>query len=328
MIKGGIYINKINMNKLLNTFENFFYFTFMLVIVIVSVLYITGNSVTSIKFVNKFIFFFYCLLLIFVLYKSVLVFFKVFYEIKIVKRKKELGEIIAKQKSAKAIVPERDEDSSLENLKKESEVEKEMLNEIPHHEVQNNIDLNETKEKLIIERNFEEKNKKIDIASIRFDDVNEMYKYLKKIETEIKEHQEEEQKRRLNLTIEYTILFFTLAGSRDYDVAKACKVVEFFIKTGNVKIIKDLHIPKNKKLRNAELKQFVTNIINYNEKKYLNSNLFLKIIFGEWFTGEIKNISHNTSNLPKDSLVSKDGLEADLVRFRKMIQIKDKNNPI
>ena len=148
------------MNKLLNKFENFFHFTVMLVIVIVSVLYITDNSVTSIEFVNKFIFFFYCLLLIFVFYKSVLIFFKVFYEIKIIKRKKELGEIIAKQESTKVKVLERDEVSSFENVMKESEVEKDMLNEIPHHEVQSNIDLNETKEKLIIERNFEEKNKK------------------------------------------------------------------------------------------------------------------------------------------------------------------------
>ena len=313
------------MNKLLNTFENFFYFTVMLVIVIVSVLYITGNSVTSIEFVNKFIFFFYCLLIIFVLYKSVLIFFKVFYEIKILKRKKELGEIIAKQQSAKAIVPERDEDSSLENLKKESEVEKEMLNEIPHHEVQNNIDLNETKEKLIIERNFEEKNKKIDIASIRFDDVKEMYKYLKKIETEIKEHQEEEQKRRLNLTIEYTILFFTLAGSHDYDVAKACKVVEFFIETGRVYIIKDYHISKNPKIRNSELKCFVQNIIKYNNKK-LDGISFLQTAFGEYFKSSRNTIDSNFNTLPKNSMVSKEGLEADLKRFREMISIKNKKN--
>lgn len=44
-------------------------------------------------------------------------------------------------------------------------------------------------------------------------------------------------------------------------VEKVCDVVKLFIETGQVAANKDLHIPLNKKLRNAELKQFVTNRI-------------------------------------------------------------------
>ena len=82
---------------------------------------------------------------------------------------------------------------------------------------------------------------------------------------------------------------------------------------------KDLHIPLNKKLRNAELKQFVTNIIKYNEKDNLDAESFLQTAFGEWFSGKKENIAKNYSVLPKDSLVSKEGVEADLINLRKWI---------
>ena len=80
---------------------------------------------------------------------------------------------------------------------------------------------------------------------------------------------------------------------------------------------KDLYIPLNKKLRNAELKQFVTNIIRYNEKDNLDGDSFLQTAFGEWFSGKKENIAKNYSVLPKDSLVSKEGVEADLERLHK-----------
>ena len=57
---------------------------------------------------------------------------------------------------------------------------------------------------------------------------------------------------------------FSLAGTPVEDVEKVCDVVKLFIETGRVTANKDLYIPLNKKLRNAELKQFVTNII-YNK---------------------------------------------------------------
>ena len=57
------------------------------------------------------------------------------------------------------------------------------------------------------------------------------------------------------------MLVFSLAGTSVEDVEKVCDIVKLFIETGQVAANKDLYIPLNKKLRNAELKQFVTNII-------------------------------------------------------------------
>ena len=81
---------------------------------------------------------------------------------------------------------------------------------------------------------------------------------------------------------------------------------------------KQFKIAHNKKLRNSELWQFTKNIIKYNQKENLDVESFLIIIFGEWFTGNKENFAKNYSVLPKDSLVSKDGVEADLMRLRVM----------
>lgn len=82
-------------------------------------------------------------------------------------------------------------------------------------------------------------------------------------------------------------------------------------------------IPLNKKLRNAELKQFVTNIIRYNQKENLDAESFLQTAFGEWFSGKKENIAKNYSILPKDALVSKDGARADLINLRKLVEFQD-----
>ena len=50
-----------------------------------------------------------------------------------------------------------------------------------------------------------------------------------------------------------------------------------------------------------------------------NFTNFLMTYFCDWFTGKRENILKNYNVLPKDSLVSKDGLEADLERLRKEI---------
>ena len=147
----------------------------------------------------------------------------------------------------------------------------------------------------------------------------ERREHLLNLETEIKRCQEEEQKKRLARTEEYTMLVFSLAGTFVEDVEKVCDIVKLFIKTGQVVANKDLYIPLNKKLRNAELKQFVTNIIRYNGKDYLDGDSFLLTAFCEWFSGKKENIAKNYSVLPKDSLVSKEGVEADLERLRKLI---------
>ena len=44
--------------------------------------------------------------------------------------------------------------------------------------------------------------------------------------------------------------------------------------------------------------------------------ILLDVTFEEWFTGNKENFSKNYSVLPKDSLVSKEGLETDLERLK------------
>jgi len=83
------------------------------------------------------------------------------------------------------------------------------------------------------------------------------------------------------------------------DVEKVCDVVELFIETGQVSTDKDLCIPLNKKLRNAEIKQFVYNIIRYNEKENLDAELFLQTAFGEWFNGKKRTSPRTTTSFQK-----------------------------
>ena len=176
-----------------------------------------------------------------------------------------------------------------------------------------------------IKRNMEKENeariREINLLAADVSDVIDRRNYLIKLQNEIKLQQEEDRKNRLALTLEYTQLVFSLAGTFVEDVEKVCDVVKLFIETGQVSTDKDLCIPLNKKLRNAEIKQFVYNIIRYNEKENLDAELFLQTAFGEWFSGKKENISKNYNVLPKDSLVSKEGVEADLERLRNKIAI-------
>lgn len=120
----------------------------------------------------------------------------------------------------------------------------------------------EIKRNLMLEN--EKRMREINILSANVSDVLKRRDHLLNLEAEIKRCQEEERKRRLTNTEEYTMLVFSLAGTPVEDVEKVCDVVKLFIETGQVSANKDLYIPLNKKLRNAELKQFVSNIIRYN----------------------------------------------------------------
>lgn len=179
----------------------------------------------------------------------------------------------------------------------------------------------EIKRNLMLEN--EKRMREINILSANVSDVLERREHLLNLEAEIKRCQEEERKRRLTNTEEYTMLLFSLAGTPVEDVEKVCDVVKLFIETGQVSDNKDLDIPLNKKLRNAELKQFVTNIIKYNKKDNLDGDSFLQTAFCEWFCGKKENIAKNYSVLPKDSLVSKEGVEVDLECLRKTLTKKE-----
>ncbi len=182
----------------------------------------------------------------------------------------------------------------------------------------------EIKRNLMLEN--EKRMREINILSANVSDVLERRDHLLNLEAEIKRCQEEERKRRLANTEDYTMLVFSLAGTSVEDVEKVCDVVKLFIETGQVCADKDLCIPLNKKLRNAEVKQFVYNIIRYNEKENLDAESFLQTAFGEWFSGKKENIAKNYSILPKDSLVSKDGVEVDLERLRKKCSAESVND--
>ena len=182
----------------------------------------------------------------------------------------------------------------------------------------------EIKRSLMLEN--EKRMREINVLSVNVSDVLERREYLQNLEKEIKRYQEVERKQRLKDTEEYTMLVFSLAGTPVEDVEKVCDIVKLFIETGQISAQKDLCIPLNKKLRNAELKQFVTNIIRYNQKENLDAESFLQTAFGEWFSGKKENIAKNYSILPKDSLVSKDGVETDLVDLRKLVGMKNESN--
>ena len=203
-----------------------------------------------------------------------------------------------------------------------------MLQERLPQVVQKLVDQRVTEIKRNMEKENEARIREINLLAADVSDVIDRRNYLIKLQNEIKLQQEEDRKNRLALTLEYTQLVFSLAGMFVEDVEKVCDDVKLFIETGQVSTDKDLCIPLNKKLRNAEIKQFVYNIIRYNEKENLDAESFLQTAFGEWFSGKKENISKNYNVLPKDSLVSKEGVEADLVKLRiecNCISSKDKD---
>ena len=277
----------------------------------------------------------YCYLgaAIVVLYKLVTLVFTSFYQIKIEKRKEYLDEILAWQKIEEASTKqgdmlEQELTPFIENVKRMPEgntdaVIKEIQDRLPEV-VQKLVDQRVAEIKQNMTKENEERIQEINVLSANVSDVLERREHLLNLEAEIKRCQEDERKKRLAKTEEYTMLVFSLAGTSVEDVEKVCDVVKLFIETGQVSANKDLCIPLNKKLRNAEVKQFVYNIIRYNGKENLDAESFLQTAFSEWFSGKKENIAKNYSVLPKDSLVSKDGVEADFVKLRQIFDRKEK----
>lgn len=262
----------------------------------------------------------YCYLgaAIVVIYKLVALVFTSFYQIKIEKRKEYLDEILAWQKIEEAFTKQEDMLEQeltpfIENVKRMPEgdtdaVIKEIQDRLPEV-VQKLVDQRVGEIKQSMTKENEERIQEINVLSANVSDVLERREHLLNLEAEIKRCQEDERKKRLAKTEEYTMPVFSLAGTSVEDVEKVCDIVKLFIETGQVAANKDLYIPLNKKLRNAELKQFVTNIIRYNVKDYLDGDSFLQTAFCEWFSGTKENIAKNYSVLPKDSLVSKESVK-------------------
>ena len=276
----------------------------------------------------------YCYLgaAIVVLYKLVALVFTSFYQIKIEKRKEYLDEILAWQKIGEASTKQEDmleEELTpfIENVKRMPEgdtdaVIKELQDRLPEV-VQKLVDQRVAEIKQNMTKENEERIQEINVLSANVSDVLERREHLLNLEAEIKRCQEDERKKRLAKTEEYTMLVFSLAGTSVENVENVCDIVKLFIETGQVAANKDLRIPLNKKLRNAEVKQFVYNIIRYNGKENHDAESFLQTAFCEWFSGKKENIAKNYSVLPKDSLVLKEGVEVDLECLRKTLTKKE-----
>ena len=276
----------------------------------------------------------YCYLgaAIVVLYKLVALVFTSFYQIKIEKRKEYLDEILAWQKIEEASTKQEDMQEEeltpfIENVKRMPEgdtdaVIKELQDRLPEV-VQKLVDQRVAEIKQNMTKENEERIQEINVLSANVSDVLKRRDNLLNLEAEIKRCQEDERKKRLAKTEEYTMLVFSLAGTSVENVENVCDIVKLFIETGQVAANKDLRIPLNKKLRNAEVKQFVYNIIRYNGKENHDAESFLQTAFCEWFSGKKENIAKNYSVLPKDSLVLKEGVEVDLECLRKTLTKKE-----
>lgn len=322
------------MKKFFSILENIIGYTLFFAFAAFVILYFLGviDEETRLK-VMGYIPYCYLGAAIVVLYKLVALVFTRFYQIKIEKRKEYLDEILAWQKNEEASTKqgdmlEQELTPFIENVKRMPEgntdaVIKEIQDRLPEV-VQKLVDQRVAEIKQNMTKENEERIQEINVLSANVSDVLERREHLLNLEAEIKRCQEDERKKRLANTEEYTMLVFSLAGTSVEDVEKVCDVVKLFIETGQVTANKDLYIPLNKKLRNAELKQFVTNIIRYNKKDNLDGDSFLQTAFCEWFSGKKENIAKNYSVLPKDSLVSKDGVEADLIILRKLIGKKSR----
>ena len=306
-----------------------------LAIVLVVIMMIYGIIANTQQGWQKVIPYLYLAAFLFAIYKAVVIIFTSFYKIQITKRQEYLdaikgiggegGNAILNQeddqnKDLEAIldavkqIPQADTDSivSISTLR-------ERLPEVVQDLVNQQVEL----EKKRLAQENEKRLNEINAMSTDVSGVIERRDYLLKLEREIKRQEAENRVQRLKYTEEYTMLVFSLAGTPVEDVEKVCDVVKLFIETGQVAANKDLRIPLNKKLRNAEVKQFVYNIIRYNGKENLDAESFLQTAFCEWFSGKKENIAKNYSVLPKDSLVSKEGVEADLECLHKTLTNKE-----
>jgi hypothetical protein len=294
------------MVKLFKIIEKIVWVIAALAIVLVVIMMVYGIITNTQQRWQKVIPYLYLAAFLFTVYKAVVIFFTSFYKIQITKRQEYLDAI-------KGIGGEGD--NAILNQKEDQNKVMELLPEVVHDLVTQQAEL----EKKRLAQENEKRLNEINAMRTNVSDVLERREYLLNLEADIKRCQEDERKKRLAKTEEYTMLVFSLAGTSVEDVEKVCDIVKLFIETGQVAANKDLYIPLNKKLRNAELKQFVTNIIRYNGKENLDAESFLQTTFCEWFSGKKENIAKNYSVLPKDSLVSKEGVEVDLERLKNFL---------
>lgn len=323
------------MVKLFKIIEKIVWVIAALAIVLVVIMMVYGIITNTQQEWQKVIPYLYLAAFLFTVYKVVVIFFTSFYKIQITKRQEYLdaikgiggegGNAILNQKEDQ----NKDLEANFDAVKQTPQTDTDSIVSTPREllpEVVHDLDTQQVElEKKRLAQENEKRLNEIYAMSTDVSGVIERRNFLLELERKIKRQEAENRVKRLKYTEEYTMLVFSLAGTSVEDVEKVCDVVKLFIKTGQVSANKDLGIPLNKKLRNAELKQFVTNIIRYNKKDNLDGDSFLQTAFGEWFRGKKENIAKNYSMLPKDSLVSKDGVEADLERLRNITSLEQHN---
>ena len=284
---------------------------------------------TLCDYVMPYLPYFYVFAFIYTAFKATIVGVKLYLEIQIEKKTKHLQAIIEnqqrqikKQESSApnkldkiiadiATIPHTDTTSIIESLRSS-------LPDVLSNLINEQVELRVAQEKQRLELDYQQKLAELKKKSSSVGALIETRDMLVRLSKDIEEKEKLEQEYRLKNTTEYAALFFELAKTPVEDVEKVLMVVKLFVEHGHVPADKSLRIAYNKKLRNAELKQFVINILNYNQKENYDFTNFLMTYFCDWFTGKRENILKNYNVLPKDSLVSKDGLEADLERLRTM----------
>ena len=185
----------------------------------------------------------YCYLgaAIVVLYKLVVLVFTSFYKIKIEKRKEYLDEILAWQKIEEASTKqgdmlEQELSPFIENVKRMPEgntdvIIKEIQDRLPEV-VQKLVDQRVAEIKQNMTKENEERIQEINVLSANVSDVLERREHLLNLEAEIKRCQEDERKKRLAKTEEYTMLVFSLAGTSVEDVEKYVTLSNCLLRLG------------------------------------------------------------------------------------------------
>ena len=302
----------------------------IIIVLVLLAIGIIANYDVAANYVSSFLPYFYSVAIVFVIFKISIYGTKMYLESTIKKESYRLQNIIDSHREQQ-VAHEEDVIDSLKELSDDvaayprtsTEDFVVYLNENLHSTVLSLANqIADEKVQLIkqdLEATYQKKEVALNERALSIDAVLKKHDEIERLKAEIAQKEKEEREIRMANTEDYVTLLFSLAKCSVEDVEKVWQVTKLFIESGHVVADKQFKIAHNKKLRNAELWQFAKNIVKYNQKENLDVESFLMTIFGEWFTGNKENFAKNYSVLPKDSLVSKDGVEADLVRLRSML---------
>lgn len=298
----------------------------IIIVLVLLAIGIIANYDVAANYVSSFLPYFYVVAIVFVIFKTSIYGVKMYLESTIEKESNRL-QIIIKSQREQQVAHEEKVTGELDKLindiasfpKTATADFVVYLNENLHSTVLSLANqIADEKVQLIkqdLEATYQKKEVALNERALSIDAVLKKHDEIERLKAEIAQKEKEEREIRMANTEDYVTLLFSLAKCSVEDVEKVWQVTKLFIESGHVVADKQFKIAHNKKLRNAELWQFAKNIVKYNQKGNLDVELYLTTIFGGWFTGNKENFAKNYSVLPKDSLVSKDGVEVDLMRL-------------